>query len=69
MLIVASQEEVDMIRGLRKKDTVKAMTPTSLSVTKGTFPLLMSKKTAVAKQVMMKVKIEGNLKAQECGKT
>ena len=44
MLVVAGQEEVDMIRGLQRKDTevmVKAVTPTSLMETR-TFQLLIN---------------------------
>lgn len=40
MLIKASQEEVDVIRGLEKKDMAKAVTPTTLSTTNGNVPIL-----------------------------
>lgn len=44
MLIVASQEKVDMIRGLRKKDAdkliVKAVIPASLPTANGNIPSL-----------------------------
>lgn len=44
MLIVASQEKVDMIRGLRKKDVdkliVKAVIPASLPTANGNIPSL-----------------------------
>lgn len=39
MLVIASQEEVDVIRGLQKKDMVKAVAPTSLSMTNGIIPI------------------------------